>query len=284
MMVCFAPRERLYVLINFIQKLLDHLKESGVFTSNDLQPFKARLIELKAMITAEVDFPSAEESSSEQGTSADGASVEDPVSHAALIKQLLKRHEKCQQRLNELLKSLNVISVDLVPLHQKLITLRRQLVALGAKGLKVNKAELDHVAEELRKIEASRVDGKFIVNDEQPAQGQEILSGLLEETFEILQEIQSREEEVDPQLRPIFERLTEMRSQLEKLTLTHRWTLRETDLYNFQVSLQEIDRMRVDGKFVDSEGRKPHGQRVCSMVLSERGALLTCDGFSGYSI
>ena len=220
------------------------------------------------MITAEVDFLNPQDRSMEPAQTSEGASQEataveeDPVSHAALIKLLLRRHEKCQSRLNELLKSLNVISVDLVPLHQKLITLRRQLVALGAKGLKVSKAELDHVAEELRKIESSRVDGKFVVNEEQPAQGQEILSGLLEETFDILQEIQSREEEVAPQLRPIYERLTEMRSQLEKLTLTHRWTLRETDLYNFQVSLQEIDRMRVDGKFVDSEGKKPHGQRV----------------------
>lgn len=34
------------------------------------------------------------------------------------------------------------------------------------------------------------------------------------------------------------------------------------DLYNFQVSLQEIDNMRVDGKFVDSEGNKPPGQGV----------------------
>jgi len=128
------------------------------------------------------------------------------------------------------------------------------------------------MAEELRKIESSRTsDGKFAITRKGPdgaeeriipSQGQQILSGLLEETFEVLQEIQSRDEEVDPQLKPIYDRLTEMRTALEKLILTHRWTLRETDLYNFQVSLQEIDRLRVNGKFVDAEGNKPHGQRV----------------------
>lgn len=257
-----------YCQLATMMKLLDHMKESGVYTSNDLQPFKARLAELKGIIVAEVDYFNPVDSDTDaphppQETPLDVTTMaEDPVSHKALIKLLLRKHDRCQQRLNELLKSLSVISVDLVALHQKLINLRRQLVAIGAKGLKVNKGELDHVAEELRKIEASRVDGKFVVDEEQPTQGQQILSGLLEETFEILQEIHSREEEVDPQLRPIFDRLTEMRGQLEKLTLTHRWTLRETDLYNFQVSLQEIDRMRVDGKFVDSEGNKPHGQRV----------------------
>lgn len=44
--------------------------------------------------------------------------------------------------------------------------------------------------------------------------------------------------------------------------LTQRWTLRETDLWNYSLSLQEIDRMRVDGKFVDSDGNRPSGQYV----------------------
>lgn len=47
--------------------------------------------------------------------------------------------------------------------------------------------------------------------------------------------------------------------------MTHRWSLRETDLWNYSLSLQEIDKMRVDGKFVDSEGNRPAGQYVsCS--------------------
>jgi hypothetical protein len=44
--------------------------------------------------------------------------------------------------------------------------------------------------------------------------------------------------------------------------MTHRWSLRETDLWNYSLSLQEIDKMRVDGKFVDSEGNRPAGQYV----------------------
>jgi hypothetical protein len=44
--------------------------------------------------------------------------------------------------------------------------------------------------------------------------------------------------------------------------LTRRWSLRETDLFNYSVSLQEIDKMRVDGKFVDADGNRPAGQYV----------------------
>lgn len=270
------------------------MKESGVYTLNDLQPFKNRLTELRSMITAEVDLLNPEEDmfTSPHPPQANPLDIstmdEDPVSHAAMTKLLLRKHDKCRIRLEELINSLSVINVDLVPLHQKIIYLRRHLAAMGAKGLKVNKPELDQMAEELRKIESSRTsDGKFVVtkkgpdgSDERiiPSQGQQILSGLLEETFEVLQEIQSRDEEVDPQLKPIYDRLTEMRTALEKLVLTHRWTLRETDLYNFQVSLQEIDRLRVNGKFVDADGNKPHGQRVRSSMLQAISYILAADG------
>lgn len=161
-----------------------------MYTQADLQPFKARLADLKRIITAEVDLLSPEDADSSvrhppQAVPLDVSSLgEDAASHDALTKLLLRKHDKCDARLKDLLKSLSVISVDLVPLHQKLITLRRQLVAIGAKGMKFNKTELEAVAVELRKIESSKVDGKFMVEDEAPP-GQQILSGLLEETFDV---------------------------------------------------------------------------------------------------
>lgn len=93
---------------------------------------------------------------------------------------------------------------------------------------------------------------------------QAICSSLLEECFEICQEIKANEESkhVASALKPLYDRLSEIRAELEGLILTHRWTLRETDLFNYTISLQEIDRMRVDGAFVDSEGNKPSGQYV----------------------
>lgn len=37
---------------------------------------------------------------------------------------------------------------------------------------------------------------------------------------------------------------------------------RETDLWNYQLSLREIDKMRVESKFVDADGNRPPGQYV----------------------
>lgn len=91
---------------------------------------------------------------------------------------------------------------------------------------------------------------------------QALVTGILEECFEIAQEIRAREDDVSHKLKPIYDRLMELRAQLESLVMTHRWTLRETDLWNYENALRDIDKMRVDGKFVDAEGNKPEGQYV----------------------
>jgi hypothetical protein len=109
-----------------------------------------------------------------------------------------------------------------------------------------------------------RVDGRFLGPGGSVPASQATCSAQLEECFEVVQEIKAQEESknVGSALKPIYDRLTEMRAELESLVMTHRWSLRETDLWNYSLSLQEIDRMRIDGKFVDAEGNKPRGQYV----------------------
>lgn len=49
--------------------------------------------------------------------------------------------------------------------------------------------------------------------------------------------------------------------------MTQAWSLRETDLYDFQRQLDKIDEGRVEGNFVDAEGKfaELYVQRVCTM-------------------
>ena len=51
-----------------------------------------------------------------------------------------------------------------------------------------------------------------------------------------------------------FKTLVGIRNELEKLSLTQAWSLRETDLYDFQRELDQIDESRVDGNFRDRDG------------------------------
>ncbi|CED84287.1 Uncharacterised protein family UPF0662 [Phaffia rhodozyma] len=220
-----------------MRQLLQHMNESGVYTETDLQPFRTRLEQLKQVIQAETESKQLPE---------------------AMEKLLTRKWEDSERLLNNLFKSLSVLSVELVPIHQRIVQMRRQLSSLAALE-KPPKQEVKALLEELRKIDSKRVDGKFLgPGGSSVPTGQAILSGLLEECFEIAQDLRAlHEDEVPTPLKPIFDRLSELRAKLERLQLTHRWTLRETDLYNYSMALQEIDSMRVDGKFVDAEGEMP---------------------------
>ena len=53
------------------------------------------------------------------------------------------------------------------------------------------------------------------------------------------------------------------------MNLTHAWSLRETDLYSFQRQLTRIDDTRVNGEFLDAEGRPSdlHASRTLLYLL-----------------
>lgn len=69
---------------------------------------------------------------------------------------------------------------------------------------------------------------------------------------------------------PTHQTLCDIRNRLEKLSLTQAWSLRETDLYDFQRQLDKIDESRVNGNFLDGEGKPTelYVQRVCFRCLS----------------
>lgn len=127
---------------------------------------------------------------------------------------------------------------------------------------KLHVTELKKLQEELRQIDNARVDGNFLSPDGNIPDGQNLLNGLLEECHNVLNDFLARKELVADSLRPLYDQLVEMKNQLEGMMLTHRWTLRETDLYNYQQKLQSIDDMRVNGSFLDAEGNAPEGQVV----------------------
>jgi hypothetical protein len=53
----------------------------------------------------------------------------------------------------------------------------------------------------------------------------------------------------------MYDTLAGIRNELEKLALTQAWSLRETDLYDFQRKLDKIDECRQDGNWIDDKGR-----------------------------
>ncbi|KIK61634.1 hypothetical protein GYMLUDRAFT_84776 [Collybiopsis luxurians FD-317 M1] len=236
-----------YSQIASMRQILNHMNESAVYNEADLVPFRKRISDLRQNLQRHASENKHPE---------------------AILKLLERQLSKCDSIVRNLEESLSVISEELLPIYEKLVTIRRKLVALAAKGGS-QKTELKPLQDELRKIDSKRVDGKFLGPSGIVPPSQAVCSSLLEECFDISQEIKANEDSkhVATSLKPIYDRLSEIRAELEGLVLTHRWTLRETDLWNYSLSLQEIDKMRVDGKFLDSEGNRPEGQYVLLYLL-----------------
>ncbi|KAG9312867.1 hypothetical protein JVU11DRAFT_6300 [Chiua virens] len=236
-----------YSQLASMRQIITHMEESGLYNESDLAPFQRRLGELRSIVQQ------------------DAESGKHPV---AMTKLLERQLNECDAIVQSLQDSLSEISVELIPVHERLVTLRRQLVALAAKEGS-HKTELKPLADELRKIDSKRVDGRFLGPGGVVPASQAVCSSLLEDCFDILQQIKAQEESknVASSLKPIHDRLSQLRAELENLVLTHRWSLRETDLYNYSLSLQEIDKMRIDGKFVDADGNRPPGQYVLLYLL-----------------
>lgn len=121
-----------FMLTRIIQQILNHMNESAVYNESDLAPFHRRLGELRHIVQH------------------DGERGKHPK---PLIKLLERQLNECDAILQTLQDSLAVLSVELIPVHQKLVTIRRQLVALAAKEGS-HKAELKPLQEELRKIDS----------------------------------------------------------------------------------------------------------------------------------
>lgn len=53
------------------------------------------------------------------------------------------------------------------------------------------------------------------------------------------------------------------------MNLTHAWSLRETDLYSYQRQLVRIDESRVNGNFIDEQGKPAdlHAQRTLLYLM-----------------
>ena len=76
------------------------------------------------------------------------------------------------------------------------------------------------MCERPRLIDSKRVDGKFLgPGGSSVPEGQALLSGLLDTAFEMAQDIKAREQEDDvtPALKPIYERLSTMKAELDQL-------------------------------------------------------------------
>lgn len=257
-----------YALTSTIKRLLDHLKEADLYSAKDLESISATLARLSHNIS--------------QDHNGDG-----PDNHHSpyLITLLSNRVALCQTTLLSLQKRLERIAEPLLVKHEKLISILRTISLANTKS-KVrsfgNMSELWLTCFSFRPPRcrscgnSSSRSAKSAQTASSPPRMARSLpvaqrsascitgvssgptwywSGKSPKGHLLSVLTSTSKGNVLEQWRPTYDALVGIRNDLEKLSVTQAWSLRETDLYDFQRQLDKIDENRVGGNFLDQQGR-----------------------------
>lgn len=245
-----------FASLSTVRRLLEHLQESKIYSDNDTKPIRKRLDDITAIVNEAVVS-------------------DEPQEIIGIFQQKLK---VCYQVLEDVEKTMKEAFAGLKPMLRKLVTIKREILAIGSKP-KFSPSAFEPLREKLVKIENERVDGNFVSEDGSvDVEGQGPLNGLLEECYNLLNDFTVSSEPtknyIPEGLRPTYDELTHMKAKLENLLVTHRWTLRETDLYSYQRSLETIEKMRKDGEFSRLAEDHPRAQTIILYLVRRCYAII----------
>ncbi|KAI9652648.1 MAG: hypothetical protein M1831_006634 [Alyxoria varia] len=264
-----------YCLVSTIKRLLDHLKEAGFFMNKDLESMSHKLETIHECVERE------------------GANQS-----PHLTTLLEARMTYCRNMISELQLSLSQLSPELMGYHEKLVSILRCLSACNTKekcpfsNIKDLRRQLAEVEDEFKGAPQKRLCEeatlkerlnqytnsieKMTYTDRAKIPGDEIIADLIERCFLYSEIILQRKGKFDERFRDKFSTLADIRNQLEKRSLTQAWSLRETDLYEYQRKLDRFDEARVNGNFLDAEGKPAeiYEQRTLLYLLRKSYALI----------
>ncbi|KAI2625857.1 hypothetical protein GGR54DRAFT_593260 [Hypoxylon sp. NC1633] len=221
-----------YALTSTIKRLLDHLTEAHLFSAQDLESMSHTLEHLSEIVH-------------------NSASTKPSPFLETLIAQ---RIERCRASLSILQRKVEDIAEPLRPTADKLVSILRQMAVINTKS-KFSPSEIHKREAQLREIGEERKDGQFVDADGNVLKGSQDISRLLDRCLEYTKIVLERNGQFPDKWKPIYNVLVGIRNELDKLSLTQAWSLRETDLYDYQRQLDRIDESRVDGNWLDDQGR-----------------------------
>ncbi|KAK4610503.1 CUB1 family protein [Fulvia fulva] len=260
----------IYSAVSTVKRLLDHLKEAGFYLPADLKSISEHVEKWEQTI--------------ERGRE----------EHSHHILTLLEaRIGVCRTTLRELQAPLANLEGRMMRLYEKLVSILRSLSACNCRS-KYPEKEVEDFRQQLLAIQ----DEVHFENDPHEGKTAEevyverlamiqicetcqqppevVVKSLLARCLLWVEIIEQKRGKIDPRFQDQFDRLLKIRNTLENASLTQAWSLRETDLYDFQRTLDRVDEARVDGQFLDAEGKPSdlHAQRTLLYLLRKGYAMI----------
>lgn len=264
-----APADR-------VQRLLDHLEEAHFYSAKDLEAISQMLHNARRYMDR-------------------GKDTYTP----SLLTLLEARIQVCEETISRLELVHSHLTPDLSPKNEKLVSILRSLCACNIRS-KFPEEEVDSFMLQLKELQTElRPYGIHAFSEEsetkedklaemveklqftrehpEPAPAaKDLIETLLRRNFLWCNLMKERKGRIAPAFQEIYDKLLGIRNKLEKLSLTQAWSLRETDLWNYQRQLDRIDEARVDGNFIDALGRPSelYEQRTLLYLLRKSYALI----------
>jgi len=237
----------LYAESSTLKRLLDHLKEAAFYSGKDLQGLHLRIDDMATKLrSGKCEGPECE-----------------------IMSELLEhRLEACAEILSKLEGFLATLHPSLLPTWEKLVAILRSLSACNTRS-NFPKDEVQGLKEELDMMQSQMVGDKFVAPDGTTPDNQELALGLMRRCQLWCGVVEQKKGKIDERFKETWDKLKAIRDKLEKLSLTQAWSLRETDLWQFQRALDRVDEQRVEGNFVDAEGQPAdlHANRTLLYLL-----------------
>ncbi|KAH9810045.1 Protein of unknown function (DUF2408) [Teratosphaeria destructans] len=247
-----------YSAISTVKRLLDHLKEAGFFSPKDLESISHHLDQWKLSIERGRDTHSPE-----------------------LLTLLDARIAVCKHTLHELQQSLSRLNPEMMGAYEKLFPvaevkdLHNELLQIQAD---LHEGPVTYEGKTAEQVYAERLALLSLTEHDggQPCDGKTVVHALLVRCLLWVEIIQEKQGKIDERFQDTYDKLLKIRNTLEQMNLTHAWSLRETDLYSYQRQLDRIDEARVDGNFLDAEGKAAdlHAQRTLLYLLRKSYAYI----------
>ncbi|KAK3710043.1 hypothetical protein LTR37_010474 [Vermiconidia calcicola] len=267
-----------YSAISTVKRLLDHLKEAGFYSAKDLESIGSHIQDWHASVER------GKESHSEH-----------------LLTLLNARIELCRATLKELQDRLSRLDPQMMGRYEKLVSILRSLSACNTRSRvgypcpdifpakevnefeqQVWQIESEMQAERIQHDGISAEDayadrlGILSLTEGEVQDGDKVVQALLVRCTLWIEIIREKQGKIDDRFQDTYDKLLKIRNNLEQMNLTQAWSLRETDLYSFQRQLDRVDESRVDGNFIDVEGRPAdlHAQRTLLYLLRKSYAFI----------
>ncbi|KAI8099042.1 uncharacterized protein BX664DRAFT_381663 [Halteromyces radiatus] len=248
-----------YSQVVSISHCFERLDEFGIYAEEFLEPYANMLKDIKNVL--EIDERNE--------------TLSKPV-----MQILWNKFHQCDTIYKRLLNTIHEVSPELLPIRNQLLRIRRQLLIIACQS-NFHSKDILPLQEELQEIDEQRVDGKFLAADGSIPAGQAVVTGLLDQVHRFAYDLVIvTTSDFSPALQSLRERLVEIKNHLERLALTQKWTMRQTDLFTYQHQLHDIVKLRYHGedddkttdqdkmgKFLDAEGNAPDGQTVVNFLL-----------------